>query len=553
MHLTTLPYLQKSAGSKIVHHCSQAESPGRGLMAVGDGVAQCAQQRTTDADLITLLMSEAASRLLTILGRRKQGPEKKHEAVRVLVITADSLGHEIQRVTADQGHGTAAFKRKAVVALDLQIHDAVAHVIERKRFIEQTNKRADRTGRIIVLGLAQQQCAAAFEITQIDVIAQGDAMHLAPAVHRQHNFRLGIVPFRLAMNSDFAAAAHCGQNRCLRENLRIRADTDLQVLRPHTLLDQHSFKAHRFWRARLDCPQVIAYYVVHQATNTFSFGSIASGLLLDYPLNHAGRERHPGRLDDLQIRRRQQRCLVGIGMAAGVPEQRLDSPDVSARRLTNRQQRRGVLQQFADCRKSFRKIKHTFIAQHHRRGSCNRTRDPGTADQRSGQAIHWQSVFARQFQIRHRASRSVSHQSRKANGPSPQIPMKESHSSMLFRYRQTRPYPMENDQITFGSVTRWLKIKHLVLVNSLAKTRNMHTTAEHMNVTQPAISKLLRDLEMLLGFSLFERQTRNLVLTELGEFVARYARITLEDTESFVDQVNKLRKGGHGHLKIGTI
>lgn len=81
----------------------------------------------------------------------------------------------------------------------------------------------------------------------------------------------------------------------------------------------------------------------------------------------------------------------------------------------------------------------------------------------------------------------------------------------------------------------------------------MHTTAEQMNVTQPAVSKLLRDVEVLLGFPLFERQTRNLVLTELGEFVARYARITLEDTESFVDQVNKLRQGGHGHLRVGTI
>jgi DNA-binding transcriptional LysR family regulator len=112
---------------------------------------------------------------------------------------------------------------------------------------------------------------------------------------------------------------------------------------------------------------------------------------------------------------------------------------------------------------------------------------------------------------------------------------------------------MDNDQITFSGITRWLKIKHLVMVNSLAKTRNMHTTAELMNVTQPAISKLLRDLEVALGFPLFERQTRHLVLTELGEFVARYARITLEDTESFIDQLNKLRIGGHGHLKIGTI
>ncbi|MGI4841170.1 MAG: LysR family transcriptional regulator [Janthinobacterium lividum] len=112
---------------------------------------------------------------------------------------------------------------------------------------------------------------------------------------------------------------------------------------------------------------------------------------------------------------------------------------------------------------------------------------------------------------------------------------------------------MDNDQITFDGITRWLKIKHLVMVNSLAKTRNMHTTAELMNVTQPAISKLLRDLEAVLGFPLFERQTRHMALTELGEFVARYARVTLEDTEAFIDQLNKLRKGGHGHLKIGTI
>jgi DNA-binding transcriptional LysR family regulator len=57
----------------------------------------------------------------------------------------------------------------------------------------------------------------------------------------------------------------------------------------------------------------------------------------------------------------------------------------------------------------------------------------------------------------------------------------------------------------------------------------------------------------LFGFALFERQTRNMALTELGEFVVRYARMTLDDTQSFVDQLNKLRKGGHGHLKVGAI
>ncbi|MRJ21039.1 LysR family transcriptional regulator [Pseudomonas haemolytica] len=112
---------------------------------------------------------------------------------------------------------------------------------------------------------------------------------------------------------------------------------------------------------------------------------------------------------------------------------------------------------------------------------------------------------------------------------------------------------MENDEISFASVSKWLKIKHLMLVDTLARTRNMHTTAELMNLTQPAISKMLRDIELLFGFALFERQTRSMALTELGEFVVRYARMTLDDTQSFVDQLNKVRKGGHGHLRVGAI
>ena len=112
---------------------------------------------------------------------------------------------------------------------------------------------------------------------------------------------------------------------------------------------------------------------------------------------------------------------------------------------------------------------------------------------------------------------------------------------------------MENDEISYASVSKWLKIKHLLLIDTLARTRNMHTTAELMNLTQPAISKMLRDIERLLGFALFERQTRSMALTELGEFVVRFARMTLHDTQSFVDQLNKVRKGGHGHLKIGAI
>jgi DNA-binding transcriptional LysR family regulator len=107
--------------------------------------------------------------------------------------------------------------------------------------------------------------------------------------------------------------------------------------------------------------------------------------------------------------------------------------------------------------------------------------------------------------------------------------------------------------ISFSTVCNWLKFKHLVLIDTLARTRNMHAAAQHMNLSQPAVSKMLREIERLLGFDLFERLPRNMPPTALGEHVVRYAQIALNDANKFVDQISSLREGGHGFLKVGAI
>lgn len=100
--------------------------------------------------------------------------------------------------------------------------------------------------------------------------------------------------------------------------------------------------------------------------------------------------------------------------------------------------------------------------------------------------------------------------------------------------------------ISHPAFCNWLRFKHLVLIDTLARTRNMHTTAQQMNLSQPALSKMLRDLEEQFGFALFERLPRSMPPTELGEYVVRYAQVSLNDSQRFVDQVNRLRQGGHG-------
>jgi DNA-binding transcriptional LysR family regulator len=108
-------------------------------------------------------------------------------------------------------------------------------------------------------------------------------------------------------------------------------------------------------------------------------------------------------------------------------------------------------------------------------------------------------------------------------------------------------------ELSFSSVCGWLKFRHLLLIDTLGRTRNMHLAAQQMNLSQPAISKMLKEIESLLGFALFERQPRSMPPTALGEHVLRYAQIALNDARSFVEQISSLREGGHGHLKVGGI
>ncbi|MCZ2720125.1 LysR family transcriptional regulator [Marinomonas sp. 15G1-11] len=107
--------------------------------------------------------------------------------------------------------------------------------------------------------------------------------------------------------------------------------------------------------------------------------------------------------------------------------------------------------------------------------------------------------------------------------------------------------------LSFSTFCNWVKFRHLFLLDSLGKTKNMHLTAQQMNLSQPAVSKMLKEIESLLGFDVFERQPRSMVATNLGEHVIRYAHTTLNDADGFIEQIKSLHKGGHGYLKVGGI
>lgn len=98
-----------------------------------------------------------------------------------------------------------------------------------------------------------------------------------------------------------------------------------------------------------------------------------------------------------------------------------------------------------------------------------------------------------------------------------------------------------------------LKTRQLLLVVALAEEGNIHRAAEALNMTQPAASKLLRELEEMLEAVLFERLPRGVRPTLYGDALIRYARAVLGSLEQAQDELAALKAGRLGHVAVGAI
>jgi DNA-binding transcriptional LysR family regulator len=69
-----------------------------------------------------------------------------------------------------------------------------------------------------------------------------------------------------------------------------------------------------------------------------------------------------------------------------------------------------------------------------------------------------------------------------------------------------------------------LDIDRLNAFIDAAQTLNFSETAQHLHVTQPTVSKYMRDLEQNLGVRLFDRSGAGLRLTEAAQTILPWAR-----------------------------
>lgn len=98
-----------------------------------------------------------------------------------------------------------------------------------------------------------------------------------------------------------------------------------------------------------------------------------------------------------------------------------------------------------------------------------------------------------------------------------------------------------------------LKTRQLLLVVALADEGSIHRAAAALNMTQPAASKLLRELEESIGAVLFERLPRGMRPTLYGDALIRHARAALGSLDQAHEELAALKAGHLGHVAVGAI
>lgn len=102
-------------------------------------------------------------------------------------------------------------------------------------------------------------------------------------------------------------------------------------------------------------------------------------------------------------------------------------------------------------------------------------------------------------------------------------------------------------------VSNRLKLRQLRLLVEIAQQASILHAARILNISQPAATKLLKDMEADFGFDLFERTNRGTVPTPYGAALVRHGKLILAQIGHAAQELDDLREGAGGRVKVGTV
>ncbi len=104
-----------------------------------------------------------------------------------------------------------------------------------------------------------------------------------------------------------------------------------------------------------------------------------------------------------------------------------------------------------------------------------------------------------------------------------------------------------------GYLPPGLEVRHLRALLEVAATQTIGRAAKHLGVTQPAVSRQLRELEDMLALPLLERSPRGAALAPAGASLAADCPAVLQSLDRLVRETTRARRGMEGHCVLGAV
>ncbi|MGS1107388.1 LysR family transcriptional regulator [Achromobacter anxifer] len=102
-------------------------------------------------------------------------------------------------------------------------------------------------------------------------------------------------------------------------------------------------------------------------------------------------------------------------------------------------------------------------------------------------------------------------------------------------------------------LVRRLRARHLELLQILGEVSTVHAAARQMNLSQPATTRMIREVEEMFGGALFDRSPRGIAPNRSGASLIGRAAILMRELATIEQEVELVRQGQQGLLRVGAL
>ena len=107
-------------------------------------------------------------------------------------------------------------------------------------------------------------------------------------------------------------------------------------------------------------------------------------------------------------------------------------------------------------------------------------------------------------------------------------------------------------RIVERALTR-LKLRQLRLLVAVGTYGSIQSAARELNISQPAATKMIQDLELDFEVKLFDRTNRGVIPTVFGESLIRHGKLIFAQVSNAAQEIDDLNEGSSGRVVVGTL